>query len=162
MLRRLGMIATTAVAGLGLSIGTAHALSAATTLCVRTSRAAFRSCQVRCKADFQGVLPGCFGPGSTCAAKCQTDQNGCGDRVADVRASCQDDCIDKRDNAIALCRDRDLTDTAAEASCITAARADAVICRQVCRDAAVEPQRACTVIANGCLESCASIPPGAQ
>lgn len=160
MIRKIGLLAMSAATVLALSAGGAHALSAATTQCVRTTRQAFRACQVECRRELQAAIPGCFGPGASCAAACQTRQNACLDRVADGRASCQEACIDTRDEAIAACRD--LTDPAAEASCIAAARAAAVSCRQACRDSAAAPQRECNVTANDCLESCASIPPAAR
>lgn len=160
MIRRMGFLAVSAFAGVLFSVAAAHALSAATTQCVRTTRQAFRACQIECRRELQAAIPGCFGPGASCAAACQTRQNACLDRVADGRASCQEACIDTRDTAIAACRD--LTDATEEANCITAARAAAVACRQACRDGSAAPQRECNVTANDCLESCASIPPPAR
>jgi len=123
-------------------------------VCRDQGKTAFRAVLADCKLTFQVTSSACINRDVTCVQGCADARLTCEAPTRSMLGAALAACTADQANAIAACRAMNPPDSSALDSCITAAQANAAVCRDAALNAAAPGLAACVQPYVACVRAC--------
>jgi hypothetical protein len=127
-------------------------------VCRDQGKAAFGAVLADCKLTFQVTSSGCINKDVTCVQGCGDARVTCEAPTRSMLGAAITACTADQANSIAACLATNPAGSSALDSCITAAQANAAVCRDAALDAATPGLAACVEPYVACVRACPPAP----